>query len=42
MKSQGLVYVSEWWQVYITMLICEANCYYAAVLDNKAALACYE
>lgn len=42
MKSQGHVYVSEWWQIYITMFICEGNCYYAAVLGNKAALACYE
>lgn len=42
MKSQGHVYISEQWQVYITMFICEANCHYAAVSDKKAALACYE
>lgn len=42
MESQGHVYISEWWQVYITIFICEANCSYAEVLDNKAALACYE
>lgn len=42
MKSQGHAYISEQWQVHITMFICGANCYYAAVFDNKAALACYE